>query len=85
MAFAKALGSVGFLDRLGIANSGTFGRRNQLASISPEEVALWIEKLQKRMADENISVQEAHDREFADHPDQGIVLELARQAMAAEE
>jgi hypothetical protein len=50
-----------------------------------EEVALWKERLRKRMADENISVQEAHDREFADHRDHGIVLELARQTLEAEE
>lgn len=55
------------------------------ASIPPQEIAAWTKRLKERMATEAITVQEAYDREFAEHPDQEIVLDLARQWIRQEE
>jgi len=56
-----------------------------MATIGSEEVAPWIARLKERMVNQGISVQEAHDRELAEHPKLGIVLELAKQAIRQEE
>ena len=54
-------------------------------AITPEDIHPWIIRLKELMAAEGITVQEAHDQEFAKHPRKGVTLDLAKQAILQEE
>ena len=55
-----------------------------MASIPQSDIQLAIERLEERMAEEGVSVEEAYELEKADHPQlEKIVYEMAVDAIKA--
>lgn len=54
-----------------------------MATIPPDEVRRATEMLRERVAREKISLEEAYDREVAEH-NNAITFELARQSLEQE-